>query len=320
MEAKNNETRKQQDMDNAFASVKSLRGVPPAHYTLKLTSFSLFLDAGIENFESGVFEADGYKWKLCIHPNGNKKMNVKGHISCYLVIADTKTLPPGWEVNVNFKFFVFDQIRDKYLTIQEAEGGIRRFHKMKTEWGFDELLPLETFNDAANGYLIDDCCVFGAEVFIIKSTGKGESVSMVKDPVDNIYTWRIVKFSATKEDLILSEEFDVGGHKWRLVSYPKGFASSKGKSLSLYLMSTDSKNLPSDRKVYAKCKLRIWDDAHINHIEKKVDHWFGHLSLIRGSQDFMALSELNDGPKGFMVNDVVTVEAQFMFISSFKDF
>lgn len=30
-------------------------------------------------------------------------MNVGRHISLYLVIADTETLPPGWEVNVNFK-------------------------------------------------------------------------------------------------------------------------------------------------------------------------------------------------------------------------
>jgi hypothetical protein len=35
-----------------------------------------------------------------------------------LAIADTENLIDGWEVNVNFKLFVFDQKNNNYLTIQ----------------------------------------------------------------------------------------------------------------------------------------------------------------------------------------------------------
>jgi hypothetical protein len=57
--------------------------------------------------------------RLALYPNGRKNSNGKGHISLYLEIANTEHLPRGWEVNVNIiKFFVFDQIRDKYLIIQ----------------------------------------------------------------------------------------------------------------------------------------------------------------------------------------------------------
>jgi hypothetical protein len=58
--------------------------------------------------------------RLVLYPNGNKKSNGNGHISLYLAIAATDDLPLGWEVNVNIRFFVFDQIRDKYLTIQST--------------------------------------------------------------------------------------------------------------------------------------------------------------------------------------------------------
>ncbi|KAE9455379.1 hypothetical protein C3L33_12702, partial [Rhododendron williamsianum] len=210
IEAKNSRKRKQ-DMDNAVATVRSIRDVPPAHYSLKLTSFSLFLNADIGNYTSRVFEAGGYKWKLCVHPNGNEKMNVGRHISLYLVIADTETLPPGWEVNVNFKLFVFDQIRDKYLAVQDAEG----------------------------------------------------------DPANNIYTWRIEKFSATDQVDIRSDEFVVGGSKWKLRIYPKGDSSVDGKWLSFYLLLAGRKTLPFDRKIFAECKLRVRDEVYGNHSEKE---------------------------------------------------
>ncbi|KAK7844152.1 hypothetical protein CFP56_011127 [Quercus suber] len=45
-------------------------------------------------------------------------MNGTNHISLYLSIVDTEKYSLGWEVYATFKLFVFDQIRDKFLTIQ----------------------------------------------------------------------------------------------------------------------------------------------------------------------------------------------------------
>nr|POE45250.1 hypothetical protein CFP56_43012 [Quercus suber] len=50
---------------------------------------------------------------------------MNGHISLYLEITETGELPLGWEVNASFKLFVFDQIRDEYLTVQEFKLRIR---------------------------------------------------------------------------------------------------------------------------------------------------------------------------------------------------
>ena len=54
------------------------------------------------------------------------------------------------------------------------------------DMGFDKLIPLDEFTDASRGYLIDDTCVFAAEVFVFKETRicKGES-TCIKDTISS---------------------------------------------------------------------------------------------------------------------------------------
>lgn len=49
-------------MQECAGILRSLRDVPPAHYSLKIESLSLFRNTTNENYESGAFEAGGYKW------------------------------------------------------------------------------------------------------------------------------------------------------------------------------------------------------------------------------------------------------------------
>uniref|UniRef100_A0A6N2N798 MATH domain-containing protein n=1 Tax=Salix viminalis TaxID=40686 RepID=A0A6N2N798_SALVM len=158
-------------------TVREERHVAPAHYSMKIDSFSLLSEMVDNSYESREFEASGYKWilielqpsltlrfiymKLVLYPNGDKSRNGDGYISLYLVMADTTGFPPGWEINAIFKFFVFDQLQDKYLML---DGGLRRFSAIKNKWGFPQMLSLSIFNNASNGYLIGDSCVFGVEV------------------------------------------------------------------------------------------------------------------------------------------------------------
>ncbi|KAL4378335.1 hypothetical protein GQ457_02G011660 [Hibiscus cannabinus] len=66
---------------------------------------------------------------------------------------------------------------------------------MKTEWGIAELVSLDHFKEASNGYLVDDCCTFGVEIFVIKRTGKLERVSMVNHPPNNTFTFKLHNYS-----------------------------------------------------------------------------------------------------------------------------
>lgn len=305
-------------MDNAIGNLSSLR--VGAHYTLKLESFSLYRNAKIENYESRSFEIGGYKWKLSLYPNGNKKRNVTDHVSFYLGMVDTGKLPLGWEVNVVFNFCVFDQIRDKYVIIQADEWRVRRFHTLKNEWGFHKFLHLDTLTNASNGYLVDDCCIFGAEVFVVKYSGKGDCVSIKKDPLNNTFSWKIQKFSTIFEEKITSQEFVVGDLKWKLSLYPKGYGTEKGKSMSLFLQLADSGTLPPEWKVYVEYKLRLRNHLILDKsVEKEAKYWFCASIKGWGCPDFMTLSDLNNAFGGWLVNDSIIVEAQITLISYPKD-
>ena len=88
---------------------------------------------------------------------------------------------------------------------------------MKTQCGFPQFLPLDVLNDPCNGYLMEDSCIFGAEVFVIKYSGKGECLSMIKEPVDGTFTWVIENFSTLKEKVMYSDVFTVEDFKWHVL-------------------------------------------------------------------------------------------------------
>ncbi|KAJ9159157.1 hypothetical protein P3X46_024682 [Hevea brasiliensis] len=95
---------------------------------------------------------------------------------------------------------------------------MRRYHSLKTENGFDQLISLKMFNDSSNGYVDDDCCVFGTEIHVIKCEGKGERFSIVEEPDDGAFTWMIEKFSTLQKTRNRSEEFSLANHKWYAAS------------------------------------------------------------------------------------------------------
>ncbi|KAG6764968.1 hypothetical protein POTOM_028982 [Populus tomentosa] len=101
-----------------LGSVATVSDAPPIHYMVKIELFSSLGKNAVETYESGVFEAGGYKWKLVLYPNGNTSNNVKDSISLYLAMVDAGSLPRGWEVNVIFRLFLLDQNNNSYLVIQ----------------------------------------------------------------------------------------------------------------------------------------------------------------------------------------------------------
>lgn len=93
---------------------------------------------------------------------------------------------------------------------------------MKKEWGFDKYISLKEFNESSNGYLVDDVCVFGAEVFVCKEHfkgGKGECLSMIKSPITYKHIWKIENFSKLDAESYESKIFNAGDQKW----YPSTF-------------------------------------------------------------------------------------------------
>ncbi|KAH9685441.1 TRAF-like family protein [Citrus sinensis] len=230
-------------INSKISSVK--RGLPPAHYTLEIKKYSQLSKAVADRYESAIFktknESQECNWRLILYPNGNKKGQGTGHISLYLALDESTYFPNNsWEVYVNFTFFVQDRIKNEYLAIRYDDGAVIRLHSMKRECGIDKLIPLQAFKEPSNGYLVDDSCVFGAEIFVIKPTGKGEAVSIVKVPAQagNILRWKIANFSNLRDPEYCSSEFNAGGREWRIVICPMGDDKddkAKGNYLSFYV-------------------------------------------------------------------------------------
>jgi hypothetical protein len=87
---------------------------------------------------------------------------------------------------------------------------------MKVEWGFDQFIPLKDFNLGSKGYLVNDICAFGAEVFVCRerNTGKGESLIMIKDALSYKHTWEIKDFSKLDSECCDSKPFNAGNYTW----------------------------------------------------------------------------------------------------------
>ncbi|XVE82352.1 hypothetical protein DITRI_Ditri15bG0141700 [Diplodiscus trichospermus] len=293
---------------------RSISEAAPSHYMLKMQSFSLLAKNGIEKYESAEFEAGGYKWKLVLHPNGNKSRNVREHLSLYLVFADVNSLfHHGWEVHAIFRFFLLDQIKDNYLIVHDAKEKDRRFHRSNHQWGFDQFIPIKMFNDVSNGYLLDDNCVFGAEVFVTKEmrSGKGECLSMVKDAISSKHVWKIENFSKLDSEYHDSREFYAGDQKWKIQLYPKGRRNGSGTHISMYLALADpATHVDAASKIFAEFTLRIQDQQQSRHIAGKASHWFSGWSQESGWAKFVSLEYFYRSGSGCLVKDICIVEAE----------
>ncbi|KAL5722321.1 hypothetical protein ACHQM5_005857 [Ranunculus cassubicifolius] len=295
---------------------KSTRDEPPTHFRFKIESFSTLSSSTLERYESCEFQTADYKWKLALYPKGNTKRGGKDHISLYLVAADKTSFNLNKEVLVTFTLFVFDHIRDKYLAFQE----VTRFHSLKYESGFDKFLPLKTFNDPSKGYLLDDTCMFGAEVFIIGNTLKGQCLSLPKKKSPPFkFSWKIQKFSGLKNKPHYSEKFTVGGHDWKILLYPKGYDTGKENSISLYLHLADSGTALQDgEEILLEFTLRVVDQVNIKHKENGTNTSLNALVNSWGWPEFLSFIELNSST-GFVVDDVMILEAEVCVCGSAKN-
>ncbi|KAI3459809.1 hypothetical protein Pfo_016472 [Paulownia fortunei] len=283
--------------DEEFAM--ETRDASPAHFLIKIESFSLLSEYGIQKYESKEFVAGDYKWKLIIYPDGHESENDGKHISVYLAMVGTSSLPVDWEVNAIFSFFLFNQISDKYLCFR---GKVRRFHAMKPKWGFSKLISKKSLTDQSNGYLVDDNCVFGAEVFVNERQRVIECVSLLKVSVPYKRDWKISKFSKL-EDVWTSEVFFSGDHHC-YHSIQTHDSENDGKHISVYLAMAGTSSLPVDWEVNA-----IFSFFLFNHTSDKYLCFRGKMRRFHamkpkwGFSKLISKKSLTDQSNGYLVDD-----------------
>ncbi|KAL8052971.1 hypothetical protein ABFX02_05G040400 [Erythranthe guttata] len=282
------------------------RDVSPAHFLTKIESFSLFSEYGIRKYESKEFEVGDYKWRLIIYPYGKEKDD--SHVSVYLAMAETSSLPIDWEFNANFTIFLYNQIADNYLCFRV--NGVRRFNETKSNWGFSKFISTESLKNKSNGYLVDDNFVLGAEVFCNHNRQRViENVTLLRRATYP-YTraWKIVGFSKL-EDVWESEEFTIRDVNWKVMLYPNGYSSSKGRDLSVFLVCVSA---GARKRIMADFRMRLKNGLNLSPINmsEKSSRWFTSANKCWGFCDFISLDTLLDLGNYFIVNDCFTIEVE----------
>ncbi|KAG6497626.1 hypothetical protein ZIOFF_045530 [Zingiber officinale] len=182
------------------------------------------------------------------------------------------------------------------------------FHS-KSHDGFCCKIALNKFNSSKSGLLVNDCCIFGAEVleaFACKLDKEGihESLSLKKDLTARIYTW-VIKDVSKSKDRLLSETVAAGGYNWRISLYPN-LASFKD-FFAMFLIMDNASNLGSKTRVYVDFSFCLLD-------QHNAKHWKRSESANWGWRDFLSWNDVQDPSRGFLRNETCIVEASIVVL------
>ncbi|KAF3789504.1 Ubiquitin carboxyl-terminal hydrolase 12 [Nymphaea thermarum] len=131
---------------------------PSTRFTWTIENFSRL---NLKKHYSDIFVVGSYKWRILIFPKGN---NVD-HLSLYLDVADSATLPYGWSRYAQFSLAVVNQIHNKYSIRKDTQ---HQFNARESDWGFTSFMPLGDLYDPGKGFLVNDTCIVEAEVAVRK--------------------------------------------------------------------------------------------------------------------------------------------------------
>ncbi|GAB2215149.1 hypothetical protein Drorol1_Dr00019525 [Drosera rotundifolia] len=288
---------------------KPVKEQGPLHYTLKIESFSsigaLLKASGEDCITSSEFSAGGCKWVLKIHWEELKDDKDNGYISLYLKLIDK--LQPGEIVTAMFRFYVQNRIQGNYTVEQDVIG--RQFSIDKSEWGISRLLTVSEVLDTSNGYILDDCCVVGVEVFPAKREHKTGVLTVVRMRSVGPYTWKVANFSGLSDAQLSSPVYTTDGISWSLALYPKGdFSQVKGESLSIFFRLEDRSVFACGNRIFIKYKVSIKDQLRNNSYQISVSNWFDANITSWGHSAFIPLSRLKNRSYGYLENDELIIE------------
>ncbi|KAL5545489.1 hypothetical protein UlMin_005176 [Ulmus minor] len=175
-----------------------------------------------------------------------------------------------WVIQIHGRILIGVGLSQMGMTL-DSNGLVKRFHEMKTKWGFAQLLSHVTFKYPLSRYLIDDCFVVGAEVFIIKQSYNFEFISLVKSPYVSgaTFTWTLDKFSSLNNEYYRSKVFSARQKNWDLMVFPYGDFIEKDKLISIFLEPVDWE---SKAAVFTKYNICVINQVNGKHLDGSDDH------------------------------------------------
>lgn len=267
---------------------------PPAHYEVEIKSVSKLLN--LQEYKFGPFEAGGYYWRLKLQPQGHKTEVGKKYMSLYLVLDEPNKLGVGERILVDYKFFVLDNNKKKYVIFKERGKELGAFSRVNKERGLEKFLSLESFNKAENYFRDGESCTIGAELMVSKPTRKKETLTIIPSsqgiiPSSNESLVKIQPFSTSKSSSRYSEKFCLGGREWKLEVCRQ---QEKGKErLSVHL---EAQSISAGKNIFVKAMLRVVNEEH----QAEVSGWLNANNKTLRKPSFVPWSNLGQLKGGFI--------------------
>ncbi|CAM6091523.1 unnamed protein product [Calypogeia fissa] len=127
------------------------------------TSFAIF-EWTIENFSnqsprkhSPSFELGRYEWRVLLFLKGIQlRGGHEDHVSVYVDVANSATLPAGWSRFACISFKIQHQV-DPSLTVTKTTQ--HQFNRLEKAWGFTRFMAVEDLYDPGSGFVVNDTLI-----------------------------------------------------------------------------------------------------------------------------------------------------------------
>ncbi|KAJ0084120.1 hypothetical protein Patl1_29788 [Pistacia atlantica] len=147
------------------------------------------------NSEGWIFSL---KLRVLIFPKGN---NVD-HLSLYLDVADSGSLPYGWSRYAQFSLVVINQIHTKSSVRNDTQ---HQFNARESDWGFTSFMPLGELYDPNRGYLVNDTLIVEAEVNFHRAVDNSETANAADNQqVEDSETAKAAEATKSRTEVIMS--------------------------------------------------------------------------------------------------------------------
>ncbi|KAG6497618.1 hypothetical protein ZIOFF_045522 [Zingiber officinale] len=272
-----------------------------------IDGFSTIANRGAEAYYSGTFTACGFTWELLLE----SVLEEDGEKYVGLYLSHDNAASKNSVIKAIYKLFIYDQLHAEHI----QKEGEDYFHSESLD-GFCCKVALNKFNNSKSGLLVNDCCIFGAEVleaYACKLDKEGISKfwSLNKDVTPRIYTWVIKNVSKSKVEL-KSEVFASGGYNWSISLYPN--LDTYKDSVAVFLRMDYSTVLASKASVYVDFSLCLLDQLNAKNLKFSLKYLFSSENYSWGFPKFLSWKEVQDPSRGFLLNDTCIVEASIVVL------
>ncbi|CAF2050121.1 unnamed protein product [Brassica napus] len=245
----------------------------------------------------------------------NSSYSLEANLGVTRVLRDER---PSSKIVTIAGYSVIKERHEPYESsvFEAADGAVKRFNAAKKEWGFGQLISLATFQNTNQGYIVQDTCSFGAEILIVKPAEQQEKVTFISNPPNNVFTWKILRFSSLEDKFYYSDDFLVGDRYWRLGFNPKGDGEGRPHALPIYLYAQGFRPNAVATNTWGAVNLRLKNQRSSNHRQLYSAAWYPIRSDYGvGVNNIILMKDLKDTSKGYLVNDAIIFEAEIVKVS-----